>query len=216
MFLNPEIIHPNTLELLKSLMQFPALNNFVLVGGTSLAMQIGHRNSVDLDLFSPDGFDTSQLTDDLKDAFGFKLEILHRNTLIGSIENVKVDIITHNYPYVESPLFLEGIRFASIMDIAAMKLNAIAHNGTRYKDFVDIYYLLGWLTMGQMADVYTAKYPNSNMFIPLRALTYFDDIDFEVDQPILFENLSIQIISKRLTEAVVKTNKLYQKFIFCK
>jgi hypothetical protein len=214
MFLYPEIISPPTLDLLKSLMKFRALNNFVLVGGTSLAMQIGHRNSIDLDLFSPDGFDTLQFTDDLRDAFGFKLEILNRNTLIGSIEQVKVDIITHNYPYVENPLFTDGIRFASIKDIAAMKLNAIAHNGTRYKDFVDIYYLLGWLTLGQMVAAYSIKYPNSNMFIPLRALTYFDDIDFETDQPVLFEKLSHQTIKKRLTDAVVKTYKLYPKFEF--
>ncbi len=211
MFFHPRIINSTTLDLLINLMKFQGLNDFVLVGGTSHAIQIGHRNSIDLDLFSPNGFETSQLTNDLKDAFGFKLEILNRNTLIGSINQV---IIAHMYPFVAPPILHEGIRFASIKDIAAMKLNAIAHNGTRYKDFVDIHYLLGWLTMGQMAETYSIKYPNSNMFIPLRALTYFDDIDFEVDQPILFENLQFNWVKKRLLGAVVKTNKLYPRFPF--
>jgi hypothetical protein len=59
--LQTRTIEPRTLELLKSLMTLPSVDPFFLVGGTALALQMGHRVSIDLDLFTPEIFDKIDL-----------------------------------------------------------------------------------------------------------------------------------------------------------
>ena len=76
----------------------------------------------------------------------------------GEISGVKVDCITHAYPLVKPLIDTDGIRLATIGDIAAMKLNAIVGNGTRLKDFVDIAYLSSSISLAQMGHVYQEKY----------------------------------------------------------
>ena len=72
----------------------------------------------------------------------------------------------------------EYLRTASLEDIAAMKLNAIAGNGTRLKDFIDVAYLSSLLTLTQMVDAYAEKYSSRNPVMAIKALEYFNDIDF--------------------------------------
>ena len=137
-----ETISPNTLELLIRLQQKEYLKGFYLVGGTSLALQIGHRTSIDIDLFSDYSFDTGQLLENLNADFGFNLFFSATNTLKGSINGVQVYILAHRYPYVSPPVILDDIAMLSTEDIIAMKLNAISISGQRVKDFIDIYSLL--------------------------------------------------------------------------
>ena len=69
-----------------------------------------------------------------------------------------------------------GIRLASLEDICAMKLNAIAGNGTRIKDFIDVAFLSAKFSLQQMLDFYEQKY-HANPLMPLKGLVYFADID---------------------------------------
>src|SRR5664279_2780884 len=140
--LHKETISPHTLELLIRLQQKEYLKGFCLVGGTALALQIGHRTSVDLDLFSDFSFDTAYVLENLSADFDFNLFFSANNTLKGSIDGMQVDILAHRYPYVSSPLMIENITMVSAEDIIAMKLNAISISGQRIKDFIDIFYLL--------------------------------------------------------------------------
>ena len=136
------VILSTTLELLVTLQQDEELSSFFLVGGTALALQIGHRFSVDLDLFTQNPFDTQSLSDSLASKYDFKISSVSKNTLLGVVNSVKVDFLTHAYPLVNPILEIEGLRLASVEDIGAMKLNAIAHSGQRLKDFIDVYCLL--------------------------------------------------------------------------
>ena len=61
-------------------------------------------------------------------------------TVKGEIDDVQIDCIAHSYPWIKPFAVEEGVRLASLEDICAMKLNAIAGNGTRIKDFVDVAY----------------------------------------------------------------------------
>ncbi len=133
--LRTETVTSHTLELLKLLMQDERLKDFILVGGTALSLQIGHRISIDLDLFSLKPFDEQDLAQYLETNYRLQLDYLQKNTIKGQIEGVKVDLITHAYPYVQEPALTDGVRLASVDDIAAMKLNVIAGNGTRIKDY---------------------------------------------------------------------------------
>lgn len=96
--LRKETVDAGTLELLSMLMQDNRLNDFFLVGGTALALQLGHRKSIDLDLFSLHSFNESELSLHLETSKKFKLDFISKNTIKGEI---KVDFITHAYPVVK-------------------------------------------------------------------------------------------------------------------
>lgn len=175
--LHKEAIEQDTLELLIKLQQDDILKNFSLAGGTALALQIGHRTSDDLDLFTQQYFDTNQLLEYLESSYNFILYYSARNTLKGVIGNVNLDFIAHRYPLAGNSITAGVIRLLSIEDIAAMKLNAIAADGTRAKDFIDIYFILKRFNLSQILGFYSTKYTKRNQFHILKSLSYFDDID---------------------------------------
>ena len=175
--LHKEAIEQDTLELLIKLQQDDILKNFSLAGGTALALQIGHRTSDDLDLFTQQDFNTNQLLEYLESSYNFILYYSARNTLKGVIGNVNLDFIAHKYPLAGNSITAGVIRLLSIEDIAAMKLNVIAADGTRAKDFIDIYFILKRFNLSQILGFYSTKYTKRNQFHILKSLSYFDDID---------------------------------------
>jgi len=175
--LHKEAVDSGTLELLIRLQEKDYLKGFCLVGGTALALQIGHRKSVDIDLFSDFYFDAGQILENLSADFDFHLFFSASNTLKGSIGGVKVDILAHRYPYVSDPLVIYHITMASPQDIIAMKLNAISTSGQRVKDFMDIFYLLRQFSMTDMLRFYKRKYAVYNEVNVLKSLTWYEDID---------------------------------------
>lgn len=189
--LHKETINPYTLELLIRLQQKEYLKGFCLVGGTALALHMGHRTSVVLDLFSDFSFDTAYVVENLSADFNYKLFFPANNTLKGSIDGVQIDILAHRYPYVSPPLIIEDIVMVSVEDIIAMKLNAIAISGQRIKDFIYIFYLLKTYTIEEMIRFYKTKYATFNEVNVLKSLTWFDDIDHS-DMPVLLENPTLK------------------------
>ena len=208
-YTDPEIIKPETFRLLQHLQSDEVLDKFFLVGGTALALFLGHRLSIDLDFFSQSEFDVSKTEVLLQRNYGFNTTGKENNTLRGFIDDVKIDIITHDYPLIEPLIKVKGIRLASSIDIAAMKLNAIAGNGTRQKDFYDIFFLLEQFSLDQMLSAYEVKYPQSSPMIPLRGITYFSDIDFEYEPPELVRKVEFQEVEYRLKSAVVNSSKKF-------
>lgn len=198
-----EAIEPGTLGLLKELQSITVLKDFHLAGGTSLAMQIGHRQSIDLDLFTQNDFDTNSLLEYLEDSFKFALIFSSKNTLKGCIGNVNIDLITHKYPLVKSLIIEDGVRLLSIEDIAAMKLNAIAGNGTRSKDFVDIYFILKQYSINDILGFYKTKYTSRNQLHAIKSLNYFDDICVN-DWPKmkLEKNLTLSKVKKTISAQI--------------
>lgn len=178
MELQADVVAPKTLELLKALMSDSLFTDFFLVGGTSIALRLGHRKSVDLDLFSPYDISVEDLYKHLKTRYDFIERYRAKNTLKGESRGIFIDCIGYNYPLVKPLEVKDGIRFASFEDIAAMKLSAIVRNGTRLKDFVDIAYLSSKIDLNAMLSAYRQKFDETNVFIPLKALVYFDEIDF--------------------------------------
>ena len=174
--LHKETVAPATLELIKSLQSEKIFKDFHLVGGTALSLQIGHRISVDIDLFSQNEFETGFYLEYLERKYDFKLQYEYENTLKGFINGIFIDILRHNHPYIHEPINEENIRLLSKADIAAMKVNAIAGNGTRLKDFIDIYFLAKEFTIGEIIGFYSEKYGKRNEFHALKSLTYFKDI----------------------------------------
>ena len=94
-------------------------------------------------------------------------------------------------------------------DIGAMKLNAIAHSGNRQKDFYDLFFLLEHLPLKDLLNAYQAKYSHSNPIIPLKGITWFDDIDFEIEIPILKRKVTFDDVKKRLLAATMFPDKIF-------
>lgn len=206
---DPFIIHPETFNLIQELQSLDYLKDFYLVGGTALALKLGHRNSIDIDLFTQHEFDDNDLLENLLEKFDLKLVYNRKNTIICSINEVKTDFIRHNYPLINNPITEEGITFLSLEDICAMKLHAIQNSGKRLKDFIDIYFLLEHFSLNQMLNFYEIKYQHSNKLIALRAINYFEDIDPSIDPPILKKPIPIAKIKKRIQEATLHGNKKF-------
>ena len=203
-------IQDSTLELLIRLTGDEVFEDFVLVGGTALALQLGHRISVDLDLFSTKSFDQEILVDHLRSKYHFELDFISKNTVKGEINEVQIDCIAHQYPWISSFVIEDNLRLAGLTDIAAMKLNAISGNGTRLKDFIDVAFLSTKISLNQMLEFYQNKY-NSNPIIPLKALTYFNDINFH--EPIKMTDgvaLNWKKIEKRLINIQKEPNRIFQ------
>jgi len=188
--LQKEAIESGTLQLLKDLQSDSMFAEFHLAGGTGLALQLGHRLSVDLDLFTTDPFDCDAYLEHLEKEYHFVLDYRATNTLKGSINNIKVDFIRHGYELLKAILALDSIRLYSIEDIAAMKVNTITGNGTRSKDFVDLYFLLKKFTISQLLDFYQKKYNDRNAFHALKSLNYFEEVDLS-DWPVFITNKEV-------------------------
>lgn len=209
--LHTETVAPKTLELLKQFMHDKSFDSFLLVGGTSISLQIGHRKSIDLDLFCNQSFDEQKLAEYLRIEYGFELDFIDKETIKGEISGVKIDCIAHKYPWLSSPIATEGIRLAHLEDLAAMKLNAIVGNGTRYKDYIDIAYMSTKMSLNQMLTAYQTKY-NSNGIMVLKAIAYFDDINFN-EAITMFDasKLDWKKIRKHLLLMIKFPDKIFEK-----
>lgn len=207
---DPFIVGKATFKLIQNLQALPELKDFYLVGGTALALQLNHRNSIDIDLFSKNEFDSDYIVSCVRShQFKFDVKLNVENTIIGFINQVKVDFICHPYPLVNPPITDEGITLLSLPDIAAMKLHAISNSGKRLKDFIDIYFLLEYFPLSEMIGFYTIKYPHFNPLIPLKAVSYFDDIDPAIDPPKMRTKLPLTKIRKRIQDGVLHSRKKF-------
>lgn len=196
--LHKETVEPETLDLLKSLMQLPELNQFRLVGGTALSLLLGHRKSIDLDLFSDQPFDQETILEILQSTFSnFTLADQKSSRLLfATINKVKVDFV-YTFEKFVSPLeTIEKIRFASTPEITALKLNAIAGRGAK-KDFWDLNALLKIYSFDEMFNFYQQRYPNNSLMMILKSIPYFEEANTDLD-PICFEKLSWDKIKKNI------------------
>ena len=204
--LSLQTVYPDTLELLKALAQAPILSNMRLVGGTALALQYGHRRSVDLDFFGQTTESVEELTEALKEC-SEDLTLLSASKTIRAykMRDVKVDVVNYNYPWIDEAVMDSGIQLASPKDIAAMKVNAVIGRGTK-KDFVDIYFLLQHYSFERLMQFYLEKYSDGSEYRALLSMTYFGDADLQ-PMPYMFSDVSWEEIKKRILQEVEEYNR---------
>jgi len=178
--LHLDILPEEQLRLFETLSSETFIRDFYLAGGTCLAMQIGHRQSIDFDFFIPDDFNTSGIVNILTQ-LGISF-FAYRYNIIG-------DFKTHR-----------NIRLAGLKDLAAMKLEAIAGRGSK-KDFIDLFFLLQRYTLQEIFSFHTQKYGTGlgNQYHHLKSLIYFEDAETEampvMIKPLEWDNVKTRIIS---------------------
>ena len=170
-------VKESTFGLLRRLQAEPLLATTRLVGGTALSLQIGHRESDDLDLFSLEPIDGLRIQSLLIDKYGFVPSVAQESTLIGFIDGVKIDVIHHPFPWLDEAIEEDGIRLATIADIAAMKMHTIINSGKRPKDFVDIAFLSMHFSYNEIKRLLLRRYPAYDPIMADKAIIYFGDID---------------------------------------
>lgn len=162
---------------------------FYLAGGTALALRLGHRRSVDLDWFTP-----AELPDPLQFAAeirgsGVDIETGHiaRGTLYGTVSKVRLSCIEFRYPLLDPVDHWSdyGCDLASLRDIGAMKISAVAQRGAK-KDFIDLYALgIAGLSLDDLLSAYRVRFAVDDIAHILYALGYFDQADTEKTPPML-------------------------------
>jgi len=162
-------------------------DEFYLAGGTALALQIGHRESVDFDFFSPHQFDTEVMMKRLSALFGEKLFTVtqvEKNTLSIILKaEIKISFMAYEYELINSLIITEYINIASVPDIACMKLSAIMQRSA-LKDYVDLYEIMRVYSLEQLLSYAKKKYPTIDSTVILKSLSYLDDI---VDEPLIYQ-----------------------------
>lgn len=202
------MLHLNTIDgavhsLLLELSSATYLSDFALAGGTSLALQIGHRKSIDLDFFAFNEVNMSEIALQLENSFS---NITIRSTtpafIFCTINGVKCDFVKHvKYKFINPLVNFEGIKMYSKEDVAAMKLNAICGRGSK-KDFYDIYSLLQEYPLKQLLQFYDYKFQSDNSWMALRSLQYFEDAESQELPELIKEFPAWRVIKEFLTETV--------------
>ncbi len=181
---------------------------FYLAGGTALALQIGHRDSIDFDFFTDKDIDTVRLFEELREIFACH-ELLktqdEKNTLSVIVDgSIMLSFMTYKYPLINPLIKEEYISIASKEDIACMKLSAISSRATQ-KDYVDIFFLLREVTLSELIGLTKEKLPSLDENLILKSLVFFDDVEME---PIKFTEgnaIDFSAVKKAIEEAVRKS-----------
>ncbi|MBM3813818.1 MAG: nucleotidyl transferase AbiEii/AbiGii toxin family protein [Acidimicrobiia bacterium] len=167
-------------ELLEHWQASSLLEGFYLAGGTALALQLGHRRSVDLDFFSGRGFDVEAHLQKLHRLGGFSLTGMAVGTVHGHCRGVKVSFLEYDYPVLFPFLQYQQVSVAHPLDIGCMKLSAIAARGAR-RDFIDVHAVCFPSRLGEVVQLFQKKYAGVNFSLLhlLKSLTWFEDAEKE-------------------------------------
>ena len=202
-----EVINKKTERFLSALAQSELVKDFYLAGGTALALQYGHRKSVDLDWFKKESFNTVKLKRDLAALGELTINSEERDTLNLDLAGVKLSFLGYPYKLLFPLLHWQGIKLADHRDIACMKLDAASSRGSK-KDFIDLYFFLQNHSLSYLLKLFEKKYKNIkyNKLHILKSLTYFTDADSE-PMPIMIQGISWREVKKffqKITRSMVK------------
>lgn len=175
---------------------------FYLAGGTALALELGHRISIDLDFFTQQDFSVKKIADTLKVKGRLEITSQDRETLNGEFNGVKISFFRYQYKMLFPIKEYLGVRLADERDIAAMKILAISDRGNK-KDFVDLFVLLKIYQLDDILGFFNEKYKdyNYNMLHILKSLTFFSDAD-EDSEPMYIHPISWAEVKKVIQNVV--------------
>jgi len=198
-----EILDKKRIAILPLLREFK--KDFYLAGGTGLALQIGHRDSVDFDFFSFQEINTQKLFDKIIKVFK-DYEVLkvleEENTLSVLIDKkIKLNFLTYKYKMIRKFIEEKDLNIASLEDIACMKLSTITGRASN-KDYIDLYFILQKNSLDNLFKKTIKKFPDLDTNLILKSLLYFNDIK---NEKINFKNnnqVEFKAVKKFLEEKV--------------
>lgn len=182
--------------------ELPFLSTFYLSGGTGLSLQLGHRESEDLDFFSETSFNPEQVQQQLLSLGLLSQTELAPGTINTYLSGVKLQFLEYPYSLLEPTSDWNGIQLSSVIDIACTKLQTISMRGSK-KDFIDLYFIFEQFNLAELFEKVDQKYTAidySKTHI-LKSLTYFDDAD-QQPMPRMIHAVSWNDVKKQIVEKV--------------
>jgi hypothetical protein len=166
-------------------------NRFYLAGGTALALQLGHRKSIDLDFFSENDEIDRQSRKEITASFSpLHAEIIESGEgfLVFLAENVRIGFLSYGYPLLSPSKLVEGIALASLIDIGLMKMDALINRGSR-KDFYDLYFISNQFPLHTLLELADHKYTGFRDFplMVVESMVLFDNADRDLHPELLIE-----------------------------
>lgn len=176
-----ETLSPDTARLIEKIRNSPWLSCYYLAGGTALALHLGHRTSIDLDFFTESEVEEMTMVDHLRKAGDLRLDQMGRGAIVGSLDGVRISFFKYPYRLLDPLLEWNGLKVASIHDIALMKMVAIFQRGS-IKDFIDLFFIVREFKpidalIPELSIKYVGVQFNTNHI--LRSLCYFEDAEKE-------------------------------------
>lgn len=182
-----------------------------LAGGSALALQYGHRTSLDFDFFTPTEFKSKEIAKKINQVGDFILqEAADKNTLLGLFNGVKFSLFLYQYPLIFHPKKFLNIFLAHPKDIAAMKLAAVMDRGTK-KDFIDLYFLKeNGISIEAAFGYYDKKYKvlANNLYSLIKSLSYFDEAE-KTEMPTMIKKVSWEKVKDFFRKETIKLAKRY-------
>lgn len=194
--MHKEILDKKTEYVFQEISKNKICDNFYLAGGTALALQFGHRKSIDLDWFSKNDFNTAEIKEKLEELGKLSLESEEKNTLNVILDGVKISFLGYRYDLLFPLINWEGIKIADWRDIACMKVDAVSSRGSK-KDFIDLYFILKQIAIYELLEIFDKKYEKIeyNRMHIFKSLTYFKDAN-EEPMPIMLEDVKWENVKK--------------------
>lgn len=192
------ILPKNTKRLLKKLKSTQFIKDFYLSGGTALSLQLGHRESEDLDFFSRKDFNPQKLQQNLEQIGELKQVVLEKATLNCFLLETQLQFLHYPYKLLEDKLKWEGIYLSSVLDIALTKLLTVSIRGGK-KDFIDLYFLLQQFDLKLLIEKLQEKYTkvDYNLAHIIKSILYFQDAQNET-MPRMHKDIDWEEIKKDL------------------
>jgi hypothetical protein len=177
------------------------VSSFYLSGGTALSLQLGHRESEDLDFFSEQSFYPERIEQQLLSFGKLSDTELAKGTLNTYLKSVKLQFLEYPYRLLEPLVEWNGIKLSSALDIACTKLQTVGMRGSK-KDFIDIHVLLQQFSLQELLVYTKKKYTESDYSEAhiLKSLIYFEDAE---SQPM--PRMHIDISWEKVKNSLIST-----------
>lgn len=176
-----KVLSSKTKKVLATLGRKKFVTDFYLAGGTALALELGHRTSIDLDFFSDKEFKTKTIIHHLSDLGNFVLENESWGTVSGQLDQVNLDFLFYEHKLLKLTKEHLGIKIAHPIDIGLMKITALGLRGSR-KDFIDLYFICQKIiSLKKLFSLLPKKFKKVKYepYHLILGLTYFKDADKE-------------------------------------
>ena len=201
-----ETVPQATKSVLDSIKQIPDIQNFYLSGGTALSLQLGHRESEDLDFFIKTSFKPELLQQKLLQYGKLEDVMINEGTLNLFMSGVKLQFLHYPYDLLEALVPWNGIYLSSVIDIACTKLITISDRGSK-RDYIDLYVILQQISLQDLFGKLGEKYKNVDYNLPhiLKSLVYFNDAD-QQPMPKMHIDLTWEQVKNFMVEQVKEVN----------
>ena len=201
-----DTVPQSTQSALNNIRQIADIQSFYLSGGTALSLQLGHRESEDLDFFTKTAFQPQILQQRLLQYGELQEVMIDDGTLNVFMNKVKLQLLYYPYDLLESLIPYNGIYLSSVIDIACTKLITISARGSK-KDYIDLYMILQNMSLQELFAKLEKKYKNVEYNIPhiLKSLVYFNDAD-EQPMPRMHIDLTWEYVKSYIIGQVKDVN----------